>query len=124
MKFVEPRPFANPDVAARKLVEIASTIEPVQNGRIYARACVSPRDLGTKLSSPVQLPQRQRMQQDPAWHHEGGGQHIRISAGGADARHIRNDQLEAAGRGDRPHGDRDGEVGEAENIPDDRALRP
>ena len=35
MKFVEPRPFADPDVAARKLVEIASTIEPVQNGRIY-----------------------------------------------------------------------------------------
>jgi hypothetical protein len=28
-------PFADPDVAARKLVEIASTIEPVQNGRIY-----------------------------------------------------------------------------------------
>jgi hypothetical protein len=35
MKFVEPRPFADPDVAARKLVEIASTIEPVRNGRIY-----------------------------------------------------------------------------------------
>jgi hypothetical protein len=26
MKFVEPRPFADPDAAARKLVEIASTI--------------------------------------------------------------------------------------------------
>ena len=35
MKFAEPRPFADPEVAARKLVEIASTIEPVQNGRIY-----------------------------------------------------------------------------------------
>ena len=32
MKFVEP--FADPDAAARKLVEIASTIEPVQNGRL------------------------------------------------------------------------------------------
>jgi hypothetical protein len=29
-EFVEPRPSADPDVAARKLVEIASTIEPVQ----------------------------------------------------------------------------------------------
>ena len=29
MKFVEPRPFADPDAAAYKLVEIASTIEPV-----------------------------------------------------------------------------------------------
>jgi hypothetical protein len=35
MKFVELRSFADPDVAARKLVEIASTIEPAQNGRIY-----------------------------------------------------------------------------------------
>jgi hypothetical protein len=35
MKFVEPRPFADPDVAARKLGRIASTIEPVQDGRIY-----------------------------------------------------------------------------------------
>jgi hypothetical protein len=32
MKFVEPRLFADPDIAARKLVEIASTIEPVLFG--------------------------------------------------------------------------------------------
>jgi hypothetical protein len=32
LKFVEPRPFADPDVAARKLLEIASTIEAVQEG--------------------------------------------------------------------------------------------
>ena len=32
MKLIEPRPHADPEVAARKLVEIASTIEPVQNG--------------------------------------------------------------------------------------------
>jgi hypothetical protein len=35
MKFVEPSPFADPDVAARKLVEIANGIEAVQDGRIY-----------------------------------------------------------------------------------------
>ena len=35
MKFASARPFADPDIAARKLVEIASTIEPVQDGRIY-----------------------------------------------------------------------------------------
>jgi hypothetical protein len=34
MKFVEPSPFADPDVGARKLVEIASTVEPAQGGRI------------------------------------------------------------------------------------------
>jgi len=42
MRFVEPRPFADPDVAARKLVEIASTIEPVQNGRIYIELVNAP----------------------------------------------------------------------------------
>jgi hypothetical protein len=35
MKFIEPRPFADPDLAARKLVEIANGIEAVQDGRIY-----------------------------------------------------------------------------------------
>ena len=35
MKFVERHPFADPDVAARKLVEIANGVEAVQDGRIY-----------------------------------------------------------------------------------------
>jgi len=28
-KYVEPRPFAEPEAAARKLMEIANSIEPV-----------------------------------------------------------------------------------------------
>ena len=35
MKFVEPRPLADPDAAARRLVEIASIVEAVQDGRIF-----------------------------------------------------------------------------------------
>jgi hypothetical protein len=35
MKFVTPSPFADPDAAARKLVEIANTTEAVQDGRIH-----------------------------------------------------------------------------------------
>ncbi|RZM94766.1 hypothetical protein CWO91_39135, partial [Bradyrhizobium genosp. SA-3] len=35
MKLTAERPFANPEVAARKLVEIATGIEPVQDGRIF-----------------------------------------------------------------------------------------
>jgi hypothetical protein len=35
MRFVAPRPFVNPDIAARKLVEIANGVEAVQDGRIY-----------------------------------------------------------------------------------------
>src|SRR5579871_2373114 len=35
MKFIADPPLADPDVAARKLAEIASTIEPVHDARIY-----------------------------------------------------------------------------------------
>jgi|HubBroStandDraft_2_1064218.scaffolds.fasta_scaffold195751_3 hypothetical protein len=35
MKFVEPSHFADPDTAARKLVEIANAVEAVQDGRVY-----------------------------------------------------------------------------------------
>jgi hypothetical protein len=35
VKFVERHSFADPDVAARKLVEIANGAEAVQDGRIY-----------------------------------------------------------------------------------------
>jgi hypothetical protein len=35
MKFVETRPFADPQVAARKLLELANAFEPIQDGRIY-----------------------------------------------------------------------------------------
>ena len=35
MKFVAPRPFADPEVAARKLVELANAFVSVQDGRIY-----------------------------------------------------------------------------------------
>jgi hypothetical protein len=35
MKFVEPRPFADPDADARKLLELANAVEPAQDGRVY-----------------------------------------------------------------------------------------
>ena len=35
MKFVEKNLFADPDAAARKIVELANAFEPVQDGRIY-----------------------------------------------------------------------------------------
>jgi hypothetical protein len=42
MKFVERRPFANPDLAARKLIEIANSVEPAQDGRIYIERVNAP----------------------------------------------------------------------------------
>ena len=41
-KFVANRPFADPDVAARKIVEIANGIEAVQDGRIYIERVNAP----------------------------------------------------------------------------------
>ena len=35
MKYATDREYADPEKAARKLLEIASTFEPVQDGRIY-----------------------------------------------------------------------------------------
>jgi hypothetical protein len=34
-KFVEPRAFADPEAAARKLMEIANSVEPAHDGRIH-----------------------------------------------------------------------------------------
>ena len=35
MKFINDRPYADPEKAARKIVEIANSVEAVQDGRIY-----------------------------------------------------------------------------------------
>jgi hypothetical protein len=42
MKFVDRRPFTDPDAAARKLVEIANGVETVQDGRIYIERVNAP----------------------------------------------------------------------------------
>ena len=35
MKFVDARPYADPEVAARKIVELANAVETAHNGRIH-----------------------------------------------------------------------------------------
>ena len=50
MKLTADRAFADPEKAARKLVEIANTIEPVQDGRIHIEKINAPflyRERGT-----------------------------------------------------------------------------
>ena len=41
-KFVAERPLTDPNVAARKIVEIANDVEAVQNGRIYIERVNAP----------------------------------------------------------------------------------
>ncbi len=38
MKFVERRPYADPEAAARKLLKIANAFDPIQDVRIYIEA--------------------------------------------------------------------------------------
>jgi hypothetical protein len=42
VKFATARPYADPEVAARKLVEIANSVETVQDGRIYIEPINAP----------------------------------------------------------------------------------
>ena len=35
MKFAAARPYADPEAAARKLIELANSVEAVQDGRIH-----------------------------------------------------------------------------------------
>ena len=42
MKFISDRPLSDPDAAARKLVEIANTVEVVFDGRIHIERVNAP----------------------------------------------------------------------------------
>lgn len=42
MKFAEDRPYADPEAAARKLIEIANAVETIQDGRIYVEQINGP----------------------------------------------------------------------------------
>jgi hypothetical protein len=42
MKYVEKRPFVDPEAAARKLVELANAFEPIRDGRIYIEKINAP----------------------------------------------------------------------------------
>ncbi|MFK4507188.1 hypothetical protein [Bradyrhizobium daqingense] len=42
MKHVEPRPYTDPEAAARQIVQLAAGIEPVQDGRIHIEKINAP----------------------------------------------------------------------------------
>ncbi|MET4206867.1 hypothetical protein [Bradyrhizobium sp. LA2.1] len=42
MKYAAARPFEDPEAAARKLVEIAASVEAVQDGRIHIEKIIAP----------------------------------------------------------------------------------
>ncbi|MBR1286059.1 hypothetical protein JQ597_28810 [Bradyrhizobium sp. AUGA SZCCT0177] len=50
MNFVGDRPFADPDAAARRLMEHARAFEPVHDGRIYIEKINAPFLFGDKAT--------------------------------------------------------------------------
>jgi hypothetical protein len=80
MKFVEPSIFADPDVAARKLVEIANAIEAVQDGRIFIELINTPFLGGTPDQFRAALARAIAL--GWLWRHE-SGTYVRFTEAGA-----------------------------------------
>ena len=84
MKFAEPKPYADPEVAMKKLLEIASTVEPVQDGRIHIEKINGP-----FLYEHGGLPGQYRAGMDLAisrgllWRHE-SGTYVKFTQAGAE----------------------------------------
>jgi hypothetical protein len=84
MKFAETRIYADPEKAARKLVEIASTIEPVQDGRIHIEKINAP-FLYQARATPAEYSAGLRLAIERVWllMHE-SGTYVKFTEAGAD----------------------------------------
>ncbi len=84
MNFVEPRPYADPEAAARKLMEIANTVEPVQGGRIHIELINGP-FLFEHRGSPSEYGAGLKLAIDRGWLwlHE-SGTYVKFTQAGAD----------------------------------------
>jgi hypothetical protein len=84
MKYAEPRPYADPEKAARRIVEIASTIEPVQDGRIHIEKINGPflfKEGGTPAEYGAGL--NYAISQGWLWRHE-SGTYVKFTPAGAE----------------------------------------
>ncbi len=84
MKLVEPRPFADPEVAARKLLELANTTEAVQDGRIHIEKINGP-FLYEFKGSPAEYGAglKLALERGWLWMHE-SGTYVKLTQAGAD----------------------------------------
>jgi hypothetical protein len=84
MKFVDSRPFANPEAAAKKLMEIANAVEPVQDGRIFIELINGP-FLFDHKGSPAEYGAGLKLAIDRGWlwKHE-SGTYVKLTQAGAD----------------------------------------
>jgi hypothetical protein len=84
MKFLEPRRYADPEVAVRMLMEIASSVEPVLDGRIHIEKINWP-SLSEFKGSPAEYGAGLELAIERAWLwlHE-RGTHVKIMPAGAE----------------------------------------
>jgi hypothetical protein len=84
MKFVELRPYADPEVAARKLLEIANSVEPVQDERIHIEKINWP-FLSELNGSPAEYGAGLKLAIDRGWlwMHE-SGTYVKFTPAGAE----------------------------------------
>ena len=83
MKFVESHPYADPEAAARKLMEITNSVEPVQDSRLhiekvnlpFLRNGDSPAEYGAGLKRAIEL--------GWLWMHE-SGTYVKFTPAGAE----------------------------------------
>jgi hypothetical protein len=84
MKFVSARPYSDPEAAARKLVEIANSVEAVQDGRIFIEDINaaflyqhggSPAEYGAGLNAAIE--------RGWLWKHE-SGTYVKFTQAGAE----------------------------------------
>jgi hypothetical protein len=84
MKFATDRPYADPEKAARKLVEIANAVEAVQDGRIYIELINGP-FLHEHKASPAEYKAGLDLaiERGWLWLHE-SGTYVKFTATGAE----------------------------------------
>jgi hypothetical protein len=82
MKFVSDHPFANPDVAARKLIEIANGVEAVQDGRIYIERVNTPVLAAGGSGNEFRAGIARAIAQGWLWRHE-SGTYVKFTEAGA-----------------------------------------
>ena len=84
MKHAEPRPYADPEKAARRIVEIASTDEPAQDSRIHIELINGP-FLFKDKGSPTEYGAGMKLCMERGWlaMHE-SGTFVRFTPAGAE----------------------------------------
>ena len=83
MKLTADRPYADPEKAARKIIEIAKAIEPVQDGRIHIEKINAPflyKERGTPAEYTDGL--KLAIERGWLWMHE-SGTYVKITHTGA-----------------------------------------